>query len=77
MARRSFNRCRVEGEPVYLFDADSVVVSTAAELLRVHQPASEDDPACGGCGEPAPCAVAANARQIQSAARLAADSGEQ
>ncbi|MEU8075063.1 hypothetical protein AB0B31_06390 [Catellatospora citrea] len=61
---------------MYLFDADSVVVSTAVELLRVHQPASVEDPSCGGCGEPAPCAVATNAMQIRSAADLAAGFGE-
>ncbi|GAA2399384.1 hypothetical protein Cme02nite_08270 [Catellatospora methionotrophica] len=58
---------------MYLFDADSVVVSTAAELLRVHQPVMAGGPYCGSCGELAPCPVAANAQQIQDAAQLAAE----
>lgn len=59
---------------MYLFDADSIVVSTAAELLRTHHPVSVEDQSCANCGDPAPCDVAVNARQIQAAASLGADS---
>ncbi|MEU8005556.1 hypothetical protein AB0B66_30735 [Catellatospora sp. NPDC049111] len=61
---------------MYLFDADSVVVSTAAELLRTHHPVSVEDQSCANCGEPAPCEASVNARQIQAAASLGAESAD-
>ncbi|WP_155368428.1 hypothetical protein [Catellatospora vulcania] len=59
---------------MYLFDADSIVVSTANELLRTHRPVSVEDQSCANCGQPAPCDAATNARQIQAAASLAGES---
>ncbi|MEV4417787.1 hypothetical protein [Catellatospora sp. NPDC049609] len=50
-----------------LFNADSVVVATARELLGIHLPQSADDPTCAVCGQLSPCGPAANARQIELA----------
>lgn len=52
---------------MYLFERDSIVVSTAAELLAAHQPLTDTMDSCAACGATAPCLTAINARQITEA----------
>ena len=56
LGKAVMRRLMAEGCPVYLFDADSIVVSTANELLRTHRPVSgwTTSPA-PAAGQPAPC----------------------
>ncbi|GHJ47411.1 hypothetical protein Cs7R123_47530 [Catellatospora sp. TT07R-123] len=50
-----------------LFSPDSLVVTTALELLDTHRPLSYDDESCAACGQQSPCDAALNARQIELA----------
>ncbi|BCJ76314.1 hypothetical protein CS0771_58580 [Catellatospora sp. IY07-71] len=56
---------------MYLFERDSIVVSTAAELLAAHQPLADSMGSCATCGATAPCLTAINARQIAEATTAA------
>ncbi|MDI1463301.1 hypothetical protein QEZ54_20160 [Catellatospora sp. KI3] len=51
----------------FLFDPDSMVVTTALELLDSHQPVSVEDSTCEACGAQSPCDTAVNARQVELA----------